>query len=214
MFASACKLIEPCLCQIFGVKPDDEIVVMGAGCLLAPNLVISARHLFTDAVKAGGELRISNRAGTYSADLVWKDPVLDVAVFRTTASLSKTDQTTPTSFPKLATVLPEQGMLVGYMATLRREGGPVRNNKYFSSGFVSHLSHLNSPAVNYVLGAGFMEGGFSGGPVFQSDGSLIGVLVCAFQIASQGLDTITFCAFPEFASVAQIRNKIAAACQS
>jgi hypothetical protein len=41
--------------------------------------------------------------------------------------------------------------------------------------------------MRYVMSGGFIEGGFSGGPVFLPDGKVVGVLVSAFQSLTQGL---------------------------
>jgi len=211
MFDGACALYTPCLCQIYGVLPNDQIAVIGSGCLLGPDRLITARHVVVDTQTAGASLRVSKVDGSFEATVNWNDTKSDIAVLRTTKCLQPISQPLPTSYPQIANVLPAQGMLLGYMATLRRTGGAIKYNKYFASGFVSFLNYHADRAIRYVLASGFIEGGFSGGPVFLPDNSLIGVLVSSCEFTSEILGVRIPHAFPEAVGVAIHRSAIASA---
>jgi S1-C subfamily serine protease len=211
MFDGACALYTPCLCQIFGVLPNDQIAVIGSGCLLGPDRLITARHVVEDTQSAGGSLRVWKTDGSFEAKVIWNDMSSDLAILRTTKCLQPSGQAQPTTYPQIASVLLAQGMLLGYMATLRRTGGAVKNNRYFASGFVSFLNHHTDKAVRYVLASGFIEGGFSGGPVFLPDNSLIGVLVSSCEFTSEILGVTIPHAFPEAVALAIHRPAISSA---
>jgi hypothetical protein len=140
MFRVACETIEPCLCRYYGVLPDSSRAVMGSGCLLAGDLVLTARHLLIDTQSAGGQSKIIKRDGTFQCQLVWENAPSDLAILRTTICETQGSQVLPAHYPQLADVLPTQGMLVGYMGYFRRDGGAVTNLRYFSGEFVSFIN--------------------------------------------------------------------------
>src|SRR4051812_25969931 len=123
MFRAACETIEPCLCRYNGVSPNGSIEVLGSGCLLADNLVLTARHLLIDTQSAGGRPMISKRDGGFNCQLVWENAPSDLAILRTTTCVRQSNQPLPAHYPQLADFPPAQGMLVGYMGYFRREGG-------------------------------------------------------------------------------------------
>ena len=207
MFRESCSIIDPCLCQFCGVR-NSEIVVVGTGCLLSTTHALTARHLVIDTHNRGGQPRIINRSGAFACEVVWETAESDLTLLRLTTCESEGGQPPPSSFPRLADVQPAQGMLLGYMAFLRREGGAVTRMKFFSGGFVSVVNYHTDQAMRYVLSSGFTEGGFSGGPVFRRDGTLIGVIVSAIQSWSQGLIVDTPFTLPEFVSLAQHRREV------
>jgi hypothetical protein len=212
MFQNACSLYAEYLCRILGVLPDNSIAEMGAGCLLASDRVITVRHLGSDTARAGGQVHIRKADGSFASRRVWEDADSDLAVYQTTTCLASSGQAVPTRFPKLACILPAQGMILGYMATLRKSGDVITNNKYFSTGFVSYVNYSKSSlAHRYVLSGGYTDGGFSGGPVFLPNQSLIGILVSANQFCTEGLAINITCAFPELVGVARLASKIEAA---
>ena len=214
MFRAACETIEPCLCRYYGVLPNGSIAVMGSGCLLAGDIVLTARHLLIDTYSAGGQPKISKRDGAFECELVWENASSDLAILRTTTCVSQGSQPLPANFPPLADFLPAQGMLVGYMGYFRRDGGAVTNFRYFSGEFVSFVNHHDQLTMRYVMSGGFIEGGFSGGPVFLQDGRIIGVLVSSFQSISQGLILEIPVALPEFASICEFSHNIVYFCGS
>lgn len=87
----------------------------------------------------------------------------------------------------------------------------MTNNKYFASGCVSFLNYHRDKAIRYVLASGFIEAGFSGGPVFLPDKGLIGVLVSSCQFVSNILGVDVPHAFPEAIGLAAHRPAIASA---
>ncbi len=208
MFQMACQTIQSCLCRYWGIV-DDKIRVIGSGCLLASDLVLMARHLVIDTQTQGGEPTIFKRDGVFQCRIEWDNANSDLVLLRTVNCTKQSSQPPPTQFPVIGSVLPNQGMLLGYMACLRREGAHLINLPYFSSGHVSFIKHSDHEAMRYVFSGGIIEGGFSGGPVFQPNGSIIGVLVSAFQTQTQGLIVNTLFTLPEFVSTAQFVQQIA-----
>jgi hypothetical protein len=194
---------------VFGVLPDDNIAVLGAGCLLTADRLITAQHLVLETQAAGGSLRVIKVDGSFECRVIWQNAASDLAILRTTRCLQPSTQSLPAAYPHIASALPQQGMLLGYMATLKRTGGAVTNNKYFASGFVSFLNYHRDKAIRYVLASGFIEAGFSGGPVFLPDRSLVGVLVSSCQFLSNILGVNVPHAFPEAVALATHQPSIA-----
>jgi hypothetical protein len=113
----------------------------------------------------------------------------------------------PVQYPSFITSLPELGMTVGYMAWLRKPNQTGRSVfTYFSSAQVSYRGECENGDPRWILSGGFVEPGFSGGPAFLRDGTLIGVVVGSTAMvqnpSAQGVPPI----WHSFPQVSPIQN--------
>ena len=164
------------------VERQQSAKVFGLGCHLAPGLVLTAAHVYAGA----GEPTVSINGGLWACSVAAEWPDRDIAVLRAERKLQSlgSDDTAP-PYPQLAADLPRVGMQLGCMAWLKLldPNGETRGRTYFGQGHIAYFDRGASGELLFAMQGPTIEKGFSGGPVFSSDGQLYGVLVQAVQHA-------------------------------
>lgn len=125
----------------------------------------------------------TRRDGLFAAEIVFADEQYDIALLKATERIETWDNEPPSQFPILSDRLPEIGMLVGYIGTLRKTHavtGKSRGYTYFAANYVSFRDDSS-----WILGGGFGESGFSGSPVFVPNGELLGVISGSTTFAAE-----------------------------
>lgn len=170
MFQRACEIVEPCVCAVGSGRK-----LFGMGCLIANNLVLTARHVIQN--NTGGPMAMIGIDG-YDAELVYESEQRDVAALRLTTPIEPISEPFPEVRPRVSFAQPSRGVSVGYFGELHRR---ETMHRCFMTACLSF--HMRSGG--WALSGGFVESGFSGGPVFTSDGALCGVIIQMQQFMSR-----------------------------
>lgn len=159
----------------------DEAGIKGMGCRIAPTFVLTAMHV-VQGVKSGKAI-LDDGLWRWSLNRTW--PQRDLAL------LELVDCTKPicgadpaaTTFPSIADAQPFLGQSLGYLAhlSLRDEYGERSSHTYFGHGHVAFFKTGDAGEILFALGGGAIQRGFSGGPVFEPNGRIVGVLVQSLQ---------------------------------
>lgn len=141
-------------------------IVDGSGFVVAKGIVVTNAHVVAGIVYP----KVINSDGTYSAEAVWFDPNLDIAVLKVpglpNAALTLKSQVLPDGDAAAVLGYPGGGPLVVGNAAVIDEIDAVGRNIY-GQGTVSRNI--------YEVQAG-VEPGNSGGPLVGPDGSVAGVV--------------------------------------
>ena len=195
MFKAACNLYYSCLCGVGGGTEECLGKLHAKGCLVSERHVLTAKHVGDQMADRYDRVVVLTWAGLFECAVVRAWPASDLAVLETTQHLASGDSIDPpTAYPPIfgCAVLP--GMSVGYLGPLRRtnDAGLETTETYFADATVSFLAarprlHSNDQP-RWALSGGFCERGFSGGPVFAPDCTLVGVLTQIQQWFGTAMD--------------------------
>ena len=177
MFQAACRLHLGTMARVGGVGDAGVGRSFGLGCAMSPRHVLTAAHVAQQGLQACGQASALVGMRLHRCEVVYRSDKLDLAVLQLgKVVFEHKDHWVPDAFPKAASQRPGFGMSVGYMGVLRRAG-----DSYSSFSPASLSFFMRDGSGNWALSGGFIESGFSGGPVFLPDGSVIGLMIQSMQ---------------------------------
>jgi S1-C subfamily serine protease len=185
MFSNACRFYWDLVCNVGGGSPTIEGKLHGKGCLLSPNYAITALHTVTKMLQQYKWPLIMKSDGVFKCDVVLQSSELDIALLKTTEKIKDIKRDQPLSYPTIASSNPSLGLSVGFIGVVTLEG-ETKNERHttFSQASTSYFFlEEQSKGLRYALTGGFIQQGFSGGPVFAANSELIGLLVMAQRFA-------------------------------
>jgi hypothetical protein len=209
MFKNAARQYWQLKCQVGHGATLQGTKLFGLGCRLSPTHVLTAFHL----VSAKGP-RVLLGDGLWNCDLEQKWVDRDLALLRITSvakQLGPADEQQPV-YPSVSSENPFLGASLGYLASLSltSESGESSSHTYFGHGHVAFFTQNSHKQLVFALAGGAIQKGFSGGPVFSSNGLLTGVLVEALQyVPDLGHPSRAANAVALFSPVAPIAKELA-----
>ncbi len=179
MFKDACHQYWDLRCEIGGGSKDIAGKLFGKGCLLTPDVILTARHVFSSVARNYDWPVVLKHDGLFKCDVIYDSKDSDICIYHAAIKLRDVvEMDTPRSFPTLYSQKPFLGLQVGYFGTLRSEDekGEERAMTSFSAAFISFMVPDSKP-IRFGLNGGVIQRGFSGSPVFTAKGDLVGVIV-------------------------------------
>jgi len=153
--------------------------LFGKGCWLSDRHVLTALHVWRH-ISDTYEWPVARRYdGLYKCEIAFEQANADLLILRTVEKLEHAEFSKPFKYPGISANPAFLGKSVGYLATLKvPNGGVTDHHSYFSSACVSMVLKSDSSKAPYLaLTGGLIQRGFSGGPVFEENGDIVGVLV-------------------------------------
>jgi hypothetical protein len=180
MFSKAASRYWTLYCHVGGGNGATARKVHGLGCRLSPFHVLTAAHVFRDYEWPTALLG----DGLWRCSVVKAWPDLDIALLckTTHVRINGTGQA-QMEYPRLSERIPSLGCSLGYIGylSLLEESGKRKGRTYFGQGHVAFFESGRNNQILLAVAGSAVQQGFSGGPVFTSDGVLTGVLVEALQ---------------------------------
>jgi hypothetical protein len=161
------------------------------GCFLTENHILTAAHIPARIIKRGNGVSVFRWDASLSAEVVWASEDYDVAVLRTrdVEQRQPPPLARPSWFPQdIGERQLGHGLTVGYFTRLRRKP-PSGDSFMYSVFFSSTISFVHSEEKwkgAWGLSDGHIESGFSGSPVFATDGHLLSVVVGELLVSPAG----------------------------
>lgn len=206
--------IEQVAARLVAFGEDNEIFVSGSCVRLAKNLYLTARHVVTDYIDRFGNradeanftvwavhVHPSPEYSIWAMDRLWISPHSDLAVFHTTPYNDTAASTKIAPAAGLDLVPPPVGSrIVGFghhsangLITVDANGGKhieVNTHGTATVGEVReiHRERRDSARLTFPcfrVNARF-DGGMSGGPVFNNQGRLCGIICSSLPASSDG----------------------------
>ena len=193
MFVDACKQYWPLSCHV----GSSESGASGLGCALSPAFVLTAHHVY----QGNGPPVVVNTGGLWRCSVVREWVEDDLALLRKEEKIKTAGADPVGTFPGWSTRMPSLGQSLGFLASLR---GP-RLRTYFGQGHIAFFD--GEEGLRFGLAGALVQRGFSGGPVFDPDAKLVGVLVEAYQFPTN-LEPPTLVSMPLFSPIARIAPQL------
>jgi S1-C subfamily serine protease len=178
MFEDACKLYWNILCSV-----GDSARVYGQGCMLTPNHAITALHVIKNQATQNQRPTIMKHDGLFKCEVLLQSDQFDIAVLLAKEKIKSCELDQPIGYPTIASSTPFLGATIGYIGRLHvnaKEG--ERTHTVFSQAVISYLfNDKKKDGMRCALSGGIIQGGFSGGPVFNQKSELVGLIVMSQQ---------------------------------
>jgi|SRR5215218_876698 len=177
MFEEATRLHFSLKCSVGGGSREVMGKLYGMGCRLDHEHVLTARHVWREIQERYAWPVALTDDGLYKCKPVFEQHDADLLVLRATELLEEVNSDKPIRYPKISSKPVFLGKTVGYLATLNiRELESSRT--YFSTSSLSMLmGEPGRKGLRIAMTGGLIQKGFSGGPVFDEEGDVLGVLV-------------------------------------
>jgi hypothetical protein len=180
MFTEAARLHFQTCYDVGGGSRNVQGKLFGKGCWLSENHILTALHVW-QGISDVYEWPVAIRHdGLYKCEIAFEQTDADLLVLKTVEKLKHADFPQPVQYPGISANQPFLGTTVGYLATLKipNAADDTDDRTYFASASVSMFMEAGaSKGVFFALAGGLIQQGFSGGPVFEASGDVIGVLV-------------------------------------
>ncbi len=145
------------------MEPGTVVKESGSGFLVdGKGLLITNAHVVKNAQ---GILAVNNKGEEFKVRLVKVDEVRDIAILKIEDKDFKTVQTLPYSLQRVSTDIAEPIFTLGY----------PRNEIVYGEGYLSARTGYNGDTLSCQIAVAANPGN-SGGPVFNKNGEIIGVI--------------------------------------
>ena len=149
----------------------------GMGCQLDGEHVLTARHVWQEIRERYAWPVALTADALYKCEPVFEQEDAELLVLRATERVQEIESSRLTHYPKVSSKPAFPGKTVDYLAKLEiRELDS--SHTYFSTSSLSMLMRgAGGKALHIAMTGGLVQKGFSGGPVFDEDGDVLGVLI-------------------------------------
>jgi len=154
-------------------KGDEKYTSSGSGFIISQKgYIVTNYHVIEKIEKCYVELKINNEAKTYEAEVVQKDPKSDLAILKIKgATLDPIQFKIPYIYNTVTSDVGTQVFTLGFPMALTSMGKEVK----FTDGKISAKTGYQGDIGSYQTSVPVQPGN-SGGPLFDSEGKLIGVI--------------------------------------
>lgn len=154
-------------------KGDEKYTSSGTGFIVSQKgYIVTNYHVIEKIDKCYVELKINNEAKTYEAEVVQKDPKSDLAILKIKgASLDAVQFKIPYAYPTASSDVGTQVFTLGFPMALTAMGKEVK----FTDGKISAKTGYQGDIGSYQTSVPVQPGN-SGGPLFDNEGRLVGVI--------------------------------------
>jgi len=154
---------------------------------------------------------IQKHDGLFKGEVLLKSREYDVALLVAREKLADFSITEPKAYPSIAASTPLLGLSVGFLNVIDL-GGETDKKRHiaFSQASISYFfEDETDKGIRYALTGGFIQHGFSGGPVFTSDLELVGLIVMSQRFAlDMEQPLMSIYNLPVMSPLASLKNKI------
>ena len=211
MFQKACQIFWDVNCQVGGGKNQKQ-GLHGMGCEVSPLHILTARHVWEETSAQYDYPIVMKHDGIFRSEVAFESADHDLLLLKCKKKISDCNFQKPQSYPKIFGKSLSLGVSVGYITALHlpQPSGDTSRHTCFSSTSVSFdFKDAKTQTRLIVLGGGIMQKGFSGGPVFTVDGSLVGIIVQSLQFATDcGHFSATSYTLPVMSPLFPFKSKI------
>lgn len=181
MFSEAAGLYYGLHCTVCGMVQPGAPAVHGLGCLISPEHLITARHVWREVVQKYDQPVILKRDGLFRCSVVAENADADLIFLKTIHCVERNDSgKPPAEFPPVHPVPPSWGMSVGFLARMSA-GREVRAAFSMASVSFMDFSGESTRPRFWGLSGGLFQKGALGGPVFTAEGNMVGLIVDSYQ---------------------------------
>jgi len=154
-------------------KGDEKFTSSGSGFIISQKgYVVTNFHVIEKIDKCYVELKINNEAKTFEAEVVQKDPKSDLAILKIKGiALDSIQFKIPFVYPASTSDVGTQVFTLGFPMALTSMGKEVK----FTDGKISAKTGYQGDIGSYQTSVPVQPGN-SGGPLFDNEGRLIGVI--------------------------------------
>ncbi len=212
MFEEAAKIHFLSKCSVGGGSPGVTGKLHGMGCLLTDNHVLTAWHVWREIQQKYAWPVVVKYDGLYRCELVFEQRDADLLVLKAVEKKVDVTSAPPSRYPRLSAGTPFLGKTVGYLASLRiQEPDYKGDHTYFSPSCLSmFMRDTPGRAVHVALAGGLIQKGFSGGPVFEENGDVLGVLIQSLRFSlDPNNPTLSVATMPIMSVLFPYRDEIA-----
>jgi hypothetical protein len=185
MFEVAAKKHYRWKCGVGGGTDANDGGSYGMGCVLDSRHVLTARHCWSGISNKYSWPIALRTDGLFRCEVIFESIPHDILILRSTNKIvmGPGAESTLRSFAEYPVLSKKQiflGSSVGFMSNLQlyKSADDTELHPHFAAGFVSMiLPERNGKALRFALSSTVIQSGFSGSPVFTTDGSIVGVVV-------------------------------------
>jgi hypothetical protein len=191
MFTKACSQYWDLQCYVGVGSLSSQGSVDGIGCLLAPDIIITARHIFNNTRQLNKWPVVAKFDGAFKCSIIYESKAHDIALLKTVEKVDNLEHRKPSKYPVVSTKRPSLGNTAGYLSRLYtyKQTGGTDSYSYFSQGCISFMHPGDADNISfYGLTGGIIQRGFSGSPVITADGKLIGIIVQSLRLVTDSKD--------------------------
>lgn len=154
-------------------KGDEKYTSSGTGFIISQKgYVVTNYHVIEKIDKCFVELKINNESKTYEAEVVQKDPKSDLAILKIKGVvLDPVQFKIPYTYPTITSDVGTQVFTLGFPMALTAMGKEVK----FTDGKISAKTGYQGDIGSYQTSVPVQPGN-SGGPLFDNEGKLIGII--------------------------------------
>ena len=154
-------------------KNDENYTSSGSGFIISQKgYVVTNYHVIEKIEKCYVELRMNNQVKTFEAEVVQKDPKSDLAILKIKGTVLDSIQfKIPFTYPSTTSAVGTQVFTLGYPMALTSMGKEVK----FTDGKISAKTGYQGDIGSYQTSVPVQPGN-SGGPLFDNEGKLIGII--------------------------------------
>lgn len=154
-------------------KGDEKYVSSGSGFIISEKgYVVTNYHVIEKTEKCYVELKINEESKTYEAEVVQKDMKTDLAILKIKdLNLDPAQYKIPFTHASSTSNVGAQVFTLGYPMALTSMGKEVK----FSDGKISSKTGYQGDIGSYQTTVPVQPGN-SGGPLFDNDGKLVGII--------------------------------------
>lgn len=189
MFLESAKLHFSTQAHVGGSSSNGRGRTYGKGCRLSETHLLTASHVWQQAKQEFEWPTAIRYDGLYRCEIAFEHAGADLLLLRIDKKLTDSDLVVPDQYPKLSTRKPFPGQTVGYIASLKIPGDENSGHTYFSMASISMLVKSQPGTLRFGLTGGLIQKGFSGGPIFEQNGNVVGIIVQSLQFPLNPADS-------------------------